>query len=200
LTEKNISAPRGGEASIARAQLAALPWPCIFNPRDGSRSIGVIRANSPDEVPQNVLNEKYIWQECWRGKEFTVNFFINKEGRCECVIPHERVEVRDGEVSKGITRRHAALEEEARQLAEHLGALGGYGALCAQAIIREDNKFVFFELNARFGGGYPLADNAGARFAQWLVEDALGLPSSASNEWTANRVMLRYDDACFYTA
>ncbi|MDR1498654.1 MAG: ATP-grasp domain-containing protein [Puniceicoccales bacterium] len=198
LTGKNISAPNGGSASLTSAQLDALPWPCIFKPRDGSRSIGIVRANTPNEVPENILNEKYIWQEYWRGKEFTINFFINRFGQCKCVIPHERVEVRDGEVSKGITRRIPAIEQQTFRLAEQLSAIGARGALCVQAIARNDDKFIFFELNARFGGGYPLAHNAGAHFAQWLIEDTFCLPSTANNDWTDGRVMLRFDDACFF--
>jgi carbamoyl-phosphate synthase large subunit len=160
--------------------------------------VGIIRAGGPDEVPGTVLNEKYLWQECWCGKEFTINFFIGADGRCKCVIPYERVEVRDGEIAKGVTRRLPALEAEVWRMAERLGALGAYGAHCAQAIVRADGEFVIFELNARFGGGYPLADNAGATFSRWLLEDAFGFPSTVGNGWAAGRVMLRYDDAYFY--
>lgn len=198
LSENQFATPRTGLATLGREQLAGLPWPCIFKPRDGSRSIGIARARHAGEVPANVLNnEKYIWQECWQGREFTINFFVDKEGHCPCVVPYERVEVRDGEISKGITRRHNALEAEVRRMAEKLP--GAYGAHCTQAIMREDGSFVLFELNARFGGGYPLADNAGAHFAQWLLEDTLGMPASANNNWEEKRVMLRYDDARFYS-
>jgi carbamoyl-phosphate synthase large subunit len=42
-----------------------------------------------------------------------------------------------------------------------------------------------------------LADRAGAHFAQWLLEEAVGLPSSANNEWKDGVTMLRYDSAVF---
>ncbi|MDR3228575.1 MAG: ATP-grasp domain-containing protein [Puniceicoccales bacterium] len=199
LEQHNVPSPATGEAAgLTPQQLALLPWPCIFKPRDGSRSVGIVRAKSPDSVPDFALTENYIWQECWRGKEFTVNFFTERGGRCRCVVPHERAEVRDGEVAKGITRRIAALEDAVRRMAEALP--GAYGAQCAQAIVRGDGQFVLFELNARFGGGYPLVDNAGAHFAQWLIEETLGLPSTVNNDWKENRVMLRYDDAIFIDA
>jgi len=54
------------------------------------------------------------------------------------------------------------------------------------------------EVIARFGGGSPLADAAGAIFPQWLVEEAIGLPrSEPPAPWRAGVVMLRYDDAVF---
>ena len=54
-----------------------------------------------------------------------------------------------------------------------------------------------FEVNARFGGVYPLAHRAGARFSQWLLEESLGLQCTANNDWRAGVTMLRYDDAVF---
>jgi carbamoyl-phosphate synthase large subunit len=74
---------------------------------------------------------------------------------------------------------------------------GAYGPMCYQAVVDEAGRAAVFEINARFGGGYPLAHAAGARFTQWLIEDALDLPSSASSEWTDGLMMLRYDAAVF---
>ncbi|MGB1126431.1 MAG: transcriptional regulator, partial [Phycisphaeraceae bacterium] len=54
------------------------------------------------------------------------------------------------------------------------------------------------ELNTRFGGGYPLTHEAGGYYLRWLIEEALGKPSSATNDdWQDGLVMLRYDDAVF---
>jgi carbamoyl-phosphate synthase large subunit len=84
--------------------------------------------------------------------------------------------------------------------AEKVGeALRGqaFGALCFQAMVNASGEATVFELNARFGGGYPLADHAGAHFAKWLMEAVLGLPSSANNSWRDDVTMLRYDAAVF---
>ena len=197
LKKHAVPTPPTGEAALLTPEtLTALPWPCIFTPRDGSRSIGIVRARSPGEVPEAARDKNYIWQECWRGQEFSLNLFVGRDGHCHCVVPHERVEVREGEVSKGITRHHAALEAAARRMAENLP--GAFGAHCAQGIVRDDGTVILFELNARFGGGYPLVDHAGAHFAQWLIEERLGLPLSANNNWTAGHVMLRYDADIFF--
>ena len=86
------------------------------------------------------------------------------------------------------------------QLAEALGALmaaKAYGPICAQAIENEAKEAAVIEINARFGGGYPLAHKAGAEFARWLLELHLGIPCSANNDWQKNLAMLRYDAALF---
>ena len=54
-----------------------------------------------------------------------------------------------------------------------------------------------FEINARFGGGFPLTHRAGARFTRWLLEEAAGLLSTAHNDWQEGVTMLRYDAAVF---
>jgi carbamoyl-phosphate synthase large subunit len=53
------------------------------------------------------------------------------------------------------------------------------------------------EINARFGGGYPLAHRAGAPFTQWLLEEATDRSSSAHDDWRPGVTMLRYDEAIF---
>jgi carbamoyl-phosphate synthase large subunit len=57
---------------------------------------------------------------------------------------------------------------------------------------------VFIEINPRFGGGFPLSCEAGADYPRWLLEWALGLPSTAcADGWRPDVAMLRYDDAVF---
>lgn len=192
-----VTVPKTVSASDFYAGKHDLIFPVIFKPLAGSRSIGIARANTPAEVPAVLRPEDYMVQELWVGREFTVNFFVGRDGKLKCAVPHERLEVRDGEVSKGVTRRIPAVLEAAQKVGAALGELGAYGPLCVQGILRGDGVFALFELNARFGGGYPLAHDAGAHFTQWLMEDALGHPCTANDNWKANRLMLRYDDAVF---
>ena len=69
--------------------------------------------------------------------------------------------------------------------------------MCFQAMVGENDELSVFEINARFGGGYPLAHQAGAPFAKWLLEEQLGLPSTANEDWREGMLMLRYDAAFF---
>lgn len=173
---------------------SALPQPVIAKPNSGSASVGIVRPRQPDELAD--LNpEEYIVQELRQGREYTVNVFFDRAGRLHCAIPHERVEVRAGEVSKGVTRRMPGLEDAAQKLEAALP--GARGPLCFQAIVARSGEIAVFEINGRFGGGFPLAHRAGARMSQWLLEEVNGLPLSAHNAWRPGVRMMRYDAAVF---
>jgi carbamoyl-phosphate synthase large subunit len=195
LASHDLPAPRTGLPQEVLSAPDSWPWPLMVKPRAGSSSIGIRIVSAPDQLAELAGSPDYVVQELLRGEEYTVNLFFDGAGRLRCAVPHLRCEVRAGEVAKGITRRHAALEALAWALGEAL--VDARGALCFQAIVDTAGRPVVFELNARFGGGYPLAHRAGARFAQWLLEETSGLPLSAHNDWHDGVLMLRYDHAVF---
>jgi carbamoyl-phosphate synthase large subunit len=198
LASRGVPAPRSGRLDEVMADPGAWPWPLMIKPRAGSSSVGIRILRSPDELTELGGSREYLAQELLQGEEYTVNLFFDAAARLRCAIPHLRCEVRAGEVAKGITRRHPELEAIARALGETLP--GARGALCFQAIVDAAGRAVVFELNARFGGGYPLAHRAGARFAQWLLEETTGRSTSAHNHWQDGVLMLRYDHAIFCAA
>ena len=134
-------------------------------------------------------------QERWLGREYTVNLFFDRQ-QLRCAIPHLRIETRAGEVSKAVTERVPQLSALASKLGEALRGRA-FGSLCFQAIITPGGEAALLEINARFGGGYPLADHAGASFAQWLLEIVLGRECTAHDHWHEHVQMLRYDASVF---
>jgi carbamoyl-phosphate synthase large subunit len=195
LAEHGIPTPRSGSLAEALTDAAAWRWPVIVRPRGGSSSIGVRVVASPAELATLRLPADHFAQELVRGEEYTVNLFFDRAGELRCAIPHLRREIRAGEVAKGITRRHARLERIAWTLGRALR--GARGALCFQAMVDQAGEPLVFEINSRFGGGYPLAHRAGATFARWLLEEIAGLPVSAHDDWQEGILMLRHDQAVF---
>jgi len=195
LSAAGIPSPRTASAAELLAGTDAWPWPLLAKPRHGSSSRGIQIVQDRADVARLCLGEDYILQQMLRGREFTVNLFFDDSGRLGCAIPHERLQVRAGEVEKGVTVRDPVLCGLARDLA---GAVdGAFGALCFQAIVDEAGEASLFEINARFGGGYPLAHHAGGTFARWLIEQVLRLPRTVHDDWREGMVMLRFDDAVF---
>jgi len=194
LDAAGIPTPKSLRLADYLASPEALSGPLIAKPLNGSSSVGIVFAAGPDEL-RALPTDRYLVQERWAGREFTVNMFFDRGGKCVAAVPHERIQVRSGEVSKGRTCRPPAVVALAEQVSKLLE--GARGALCFQAILRSDGKACVFEINARFGGGYPLAHQAGATFSQWLLEEVAGLPATANNRWQDGVLMLRYDAAVF---
>ncbi|HEY3856189.1 MAG TPA: ATP-grasp domain-containing protein [Verrucomicrobiae bacterium] len=199
LKDHGIGTPRTAAISELLANPQGWLWPLILKPINGSSSVGISVVPNLDEARlASTKRDDLIAQEFLRGREYTVNIFFDQFGVLRSAVPHLRNETRSGEVSKGTTERHSALTSIAWKLGEILQ--GATGPLCFQAIVTDAGECGVFEINARFGGGYPLADRAGAVFAKWLLEETAGLESSATNEWQEGLTMLRYDAALFWQA
>ena len=169
-------------------------WPLFVKPVAGSASRGVALICSPADL-KHEYDEPMLVQEALQGDEYTINIFVDEGGVMRAAIPHLRISVRAGEVEKGRTVRRADFDAIARNLAASLP--GARGVLCFQLF--DDPKLGprIFEINARFGGGYPLADRAGGHFAENVLRTAIGMPLVASHDWQDGLTMLRYDSAVF---
>lgn len=177
------------------------PWkfPLVIKPITGSSSQGFRVVPTIDALRALDVDPRfYLVQDQQQGKEYTVNLFFNRSGLV-CAIPHQRIQTRGGEVTKAVTSRLSCLTAAADKIGSALAGKA-FGPLCFQAIVSESGAAQLIELNARFGGGYPLADRAGATFARWLLELVLKIPSlgsSFSNNWQEGLTMLRYDSSVF---
>lgn len=176
------------------------PLPLVVKPRWGSASIGVGVVRSHEELELAARRPDMVAQTVAPGTEHTVDVLLDGSGRAVCAVPRRRLEVRAGEVSKGVTVRCPTVAQLVRRMCETLP--GAYGAVTVQVFLDDaEGEPRVIEINPRFGGGFPLSWEAGARFPRWLIEEVAGLPSTADSDgWRDGLVMLRYDDAVFVDA
>jgi carbamoyl-phosphate synthase large subunit len=194
LAAKGVPVPRTVSAEVLRADPDCLGWPVFAKPAAGSSSQGLAVFRSLSEVP-DAFPDDMVFQEYLTGPEYTVNMFIDASGTLRCAIPHIRLRVRGGEVEKGRTVRRQDLAELAKGVATAIP--DARGPICFQVIDDPKRGPRVIEINARFGGGYPLADHAGATFCRWLLEEGNGHPCTAHDNWRDGVEMLRYDAAFF---
>ena len=177
----------------------SLKFPCFCKPYDGSRSAGAkaLLAES-DLTPDDVFNSRNIFMELIPSDycEYTVDGYYDRLGRLCSLVCRERIEVRDGEVSKGITRKDFVYD----YLISRLGKVSGArGCITFQFFVNKNTADLKgLEINPRFGGGYPLTHAAGAVFTEYLLSEyLLGHEVGFYDAWEDNLLMLRYDAAIY---
>ena len=179
------------------------PWangvsfPVMLKPALGSGSIGVVQASNLQELEfhfRSICNP--IVQEYVTGDEYTLDILVDLAGKVRSVVPRKRLEVRAGEMSKGVTVKHSELIAEGVRIAELLP--GARGPITLQCFLTDDGTITSIEINPRFGGGFPLSAAAGANFPRWIIEWVLGRdPEIGLTDWVDGLHMLRYDEAHF---
>lgn len=194
LQSAGIPVPRTAPVEAVRAEPAGWNWPAFIKPSGGSASRGIGVLHGAKDI-LDTYPEPMLVQELLEGPEYTVNIYLDARGRLLATVPHRRLSVRGGEVEKGHTLRDVRMADFAQAIAEALP--GARGAMCFQLIDDPRHGPRVFEINARFGGGYPLADYAGARFAESLIAQTLGQREVATDAWREDVTMVRYDKAVF---
>ena len=183
---------------LTAVEIAALgpgDFPLFVKPPTGSSSIGAELVATPADLAYlRARAPDLLVMEFVSGDEYTVDVYVDLTGTPRCVVPRRRLEVRAGEVSKGLTVRDDAII--ARSLAVAAKLPGAIGCITLQCFKRPTGDISFIEINARFGGGYPLSWHAGANYPKWLLQEVRGERPDWRNgvTWRDNLAMLRYDD------
>ena len=171
--------------------------PMFLKPWDGSRSVDTFLINSKEDITDYHINHdklmflEYIDHELY--DEYTCDLYYGIDNILKCVVPRKRIQVRDGEVNKGLTIKN----ELVPYIKERLHHVKGVeGCLTAQFFKHKiESKIYGIEINPRFGGGYPLSYMAGANYSRWILEEYL-LGKTIHENFNccdSDLLMLRYD-------
>ena len=173
--------------------------PLFIKPIDGSRSVDTYYIiNEEDITEYHLSNDKLMFLEYIdhsKFSEYTCDLYYSKTNELKCAVPRKRLEVRDGEVYKAVTKNNALVN----YIKEHLSYIeGAVGCLTAQFFVHneDDTQIVAIEINPRFGGGFPLSYLAKANFPKWIIEEYM-LDKTIEDKfdvWESDLLMIRYDD------
>jgi len=172
-------------------------FPLFIKPYDGSCSVDTFKIDNEGMLTDyHFSNDKLLFLEYIdknEFSEFTIDLYYDRNAILKCVVPRERLEVRGGEVSKGITRKNFLISFLKKRLNIMKGAVG---CITMQLFVsKNSNQVIGIEINPRFGGGYPLSYFAGANFTGWIIEEyLLDKKIEYFEEWEDNLLMLRYDN------
>ncbi|MCK6456784.1 MAG: ATP-grasp domain-containing protein [Phycisphaerae bacterium] len=174
-----------------------LKYPLYMKPRAGSAARGhfICRDAEAVRVMARTITDPIV-QEVVRGEEFTLDAYAGFDGRPRCVVPRLRLEVRSGEVSKGVVVMDRAIRAVGRRVVESLREC--VGVITIQCIRSKDGRIRVIEINPRVGGGIPLAIEAGADFPYWILRELSGRSAPIGESAVRNGMyMLRYDRSVF---
>lgn len=173
-------------------------YPLFVKPRCGSAGKGSFKVENADQLRFFVKYiQEPIIQEFLPGPEITNDVICDLKGKVLAVVSRERIEVRSGEVSKGITIYNEKITNTCIKIAK---ALGGKGQITIQCIMKNGAPY-FTEINARFGGGTPLGIASGCDAPRWLLAQAAGLPVDVPpiGSYKLGLHVTRFDDSFFLT-
>lgn len=171
--------------------------PLYLKPIDGSRSVDnfVIKEQS-QLTDYHFSNDKLMFLEYLDHSnhvEYTIDLYYDRNSELKCFIPRKRIEVRDGEVNKAVTKKTKFIHEIWKKMQY---VAGFRGCITFQVFVNKETDALYgIEINPRFGGGYPLSYLAGGNFPRWIIHEYFmdGLVP-VFHEWEENLMMLRYDD------
>lgn len=171
-------------------------YPLFIKPRFGSASKATFTVRNEHElaffsgyVPDPII------QEYLPGPEITNDVICDLDGEVLAVVSRRRIEVRWGEVAKGVTMWDPTIGEACIKIAEALPAVGPITVQCKM----KDSLPHFTEINARLGGGVPLGIAAGVDSPRWLLGRAAGLPIEIPplGTYRTGLHLTRFDDSFF---
>lgn len=175
---------------------AAVEFPLFIKPRRGSASQHTFKVSNQRELAffRDYIKEPII-QEYLPGPEITNDVISDLNGKVLAVVSRQRVEVRSGEVNKGVT----IFDPQITALCERVAmALPACGPITVQCMMRDGRPF-FTEINARLGGGIPLGIAAGVNSPELLLRSAAGEAVSPllPGDYEQGLYLSRFDDSFF---
>jgi len=178
------------------ARKTNLDYPVFIKPRFGSAGKKTVKVCNKKElsffldyVPNPII------QEYLAGPEITNDVICDLDGNILAVVSRKRIEVRWGEVAKGITIYDSSIIDSCVRVAKKLKAIGPITVQC----IFKDGVPHFTEINARFGGGVPLGIAVGVDSPRWLLAKTAGIEVKIPplGSYKVGLILTRFDDSFF---
>jgi carbamoyl-phosphate synthase large subunit len=170
-----------------------LPVELFVKPRAGSASQDTFRVAKGQLRAALQLQLDPVVQEVLSGPEITVDALLDFAGAPIHYVPRVRIRTLAGESVQGVTLEHdSVVEDWIERVLRVSSRLGAAGPLTIQAFLTPDGP-VLSEINPRFGGGFPLALEAGGAYPDWLLDMLAGVPVPPRlGEYEAGLYMTRF--------
>ena len=170
-------------------------FPLIVKPYNGAGNMNIHRADNMEQLKLFLkITPNPIIQEYIEGIHYTIDTYTDRKFHTFCVVPRERIKVRDAEVVIAKIHMKDNLLKVGKAVSEHFAV---NGPMNIQVI--EDDKGIphVIDIHCRFGGGTDLTIKAGAGFHKWIIQDVLGVQESHEFKIDDKLIMTRYLHSIF---
>jgi carbamoyl-phosphate synthase large subunit len=171
-------------------------YPLFIKPRDGSAGIQSYVVYDRGELEFYLARvRRPLIQEYLPGPEITTDILSSLDSELLGIVSRLRLEVRWGEVAKGVTILDKRILEACKLISHRLPSIG---PITVQCMMKEGTPH-FTEINARFGGGAPLGFAAGMDSPKWILARAAGIPVEIApiGEYVVGLHLTRCDHSYF---
>lgn len=169
-----------------------LQFPLFIKPKSGSSSINTFKVNNLEELSTyRSLIKDPIVQDFMEGHEFTVDVFLDFDGKLITIVPRLRMATRSGEISKGKIIKDREIIDDIKRLAK---VLKPTGHITVQ-LMKTKKGIEYIEINPRFGGGAPMSIQSGADSCENLYRLLMGEKLEYNENYRNNIMFLRFDNS-----
>lgn len=174
----------------------ATELPVFMKPRRGSGGVDAFAVKTPQALAFFTDHiEDPVIQELLAGPEVTVDVIVGRDGQVLATAQRKRLAVRGGEVSRGEVIDDAQITDLVDRV---VSALKPSGPVTVQGMYESTGAFLVTEINARMGGGLPLAIAAGVPVIDLLVRSHAGEEPARHEGIDVGLHMVRFDESFFY--
>ena len=168
-------------------------YPVFVKPILGSASVGISKVY--DKAGIEVLysyNEDLMIQEYADGQEIGADVYIDMiSGEVVSVFLKKKIKMRAGETDKSVSFKDDGLFA----LIERFVSEAGYRGPIDIDIFEIGGEYYISEVNPRFGGGYPHADEAGCDHMNMILENLMGRPNARCiGKYDEGIYMMKYNE------
>ena len=174
-------------------------FPLVIKPVRGSASIQIDIVNDQTELEMIInkignkkFKKEFVIEGFVKGEEVTSDVLVDFEGNICAISQRERIKVRAGEVERA---KIVDCKDIKKYIELFFSSINVTGVLNIQCFLSEKGP-KFTEINARFGGGYPLSYHAGYDFPKAIIKMYNNKPIQKMNAKIGCH-MLRYDNAIY---
>lgn len=167
-------------------------YPLLVKAREGFGSRNIFLASDQAELAfflEYASVPSFVQERCL-GEEFSIDVFSDLDARCLNAIPRTMLHSKGGESIKGASLKDWELIEHGRLVAETARIVGPANIQCFR---EPDGSLPVTDVNARFGGGFPLPTAAGSRYPELALALARGEhPEPQLGEFEEGVLMSRF--------